>query len=135
MATTQVFGPGTTPGTGGSLPAEVRIAYDRRLLKAARPNLIHAQFCEDRPIPKNAGTTMQMRRFELLNPAITALTEGVTPTGNTLTVTPITVGLAQYGDFIQVSDVLTWSAIDPILTQAADILGCSTQTDEQLERV
>ncbi|MEO7899631.1 MAG: N4-gp56 family major capsid protein, partial [Capsulimonas sp.] len=130
-----VFGPGTTPGAGGSLPAEVRIAYDRRLLKAARPNLIHAQFANDRPIDKNAGTTMQMRRFELLAPATSPLSEGVTPTGNNLTVTPVTVGIAQYGDFIQVSDVLTWSAIDPILTQAADILGFQAgQTIDQLAR-
>ncbi len=97
MATTLVFGPGTTPGSGGSLPNEVRIAYQNRLLKAARPNLIHAQFCDDNPIPKGTGTTMQMRRFELLTPATTALTEGVTPGGNTLTVNAVTVSVAQYG--------------------------------------
>lgn len=133
MATTEVFGAGTTPGAGGSLPAEVRQAYDARLLKAARPILIHAQFCDDRPIPKNVGTTMNMRRFELLSVATTALTEGITPVGNKLVVTNVPVSVAQYGDFVQVSDVLTWSAIDPILTEAADVLGFqSGQTLDQL---
>lgn len=134
-ASTMVYGPGTTPGAGGSLPAEVRQMYDARLLKAARPILIHAQFCEDRPIPKNVGSTMNMRRFELLAPATTVLTEGVTPDNIGLTVTNVPVSVAQYGTWVQVSDVLTWQAIDPVLTEAADLLGFQAgQTIDYLAR-
>lgn len=135
MADIMVFGPGTTPGSGGSLPAEVRQAYAVRLLLAARPALVHAQFCDDKPIPKMTGTTMHMRRFELLTPAVTPLTEGVTPAGNQLTVTDVPVSIQQFGDFITLSDMFSWVAIDPILTEAADVLGFQAgQTLDQLSR-
>lgn len=134
-AATQVFGPGTTPGAGGSIPAEVRQSYNTRLLLAAKPDLIHAQFADDEPIPKGEGTTMQMRRWELLSVATTPLTEGVTPTGNQATVTPITVSIAQYGDYIQASDVMTWAAIDPVMNQYIDLLAFqASQTIDILAR-
>jgi N4-gp56 family major capsid protein len=135
MANVMVFGPGTTPGQGGTLPPEVRQAYAVQLLLAARPALVHAQFCDDKPIPKMSGTTMHMRRFELLTPATTPLTEGVTPAGNTLTVTDVPVSIQQFGDFIVLSDMFSWVAIDPILTEAADVLGFQAgQTLDQLSR-
>ena len=135
MANTMVFGPGSTPGSGGTLPPEVRQAYATQLLLAARPALIHSQFCDDKPIPKNSGTTMHMRRFELLSPAMTPLTEGVTPPGNTLVVTDVPVSIQQFGDFITLSDMFSWVAIDPILTEAADVLGFQAgQTLDQVSR-
>jgi N4-gp56 family major capsid protein len=134
-AATQVFGPGTTPGSGGSIPAEVRQSYNTRLLLAAKPDLIHAQFADDQPIPKGEGTTMQMRRWELLPVATTPLTEGVTPTGNQATVTPVMVSIAQYGDYIQASDVMTWAAIDPVMNQYIDLLAFqASQTIDVLAR-
>lgn len=135
MANVMVFGPGTTPLQGGTIPAEVRQAYATMLLLAARPALVHAQFCDDKPIPKNSGTTMHMRRFELLTPAMTPLSEGVTPAGNTLTVTDVPVSIQQFGDYVIISDLFSWVAIDPILTEAADILGFQAgQTLDQLSR-
>lgn len=125
MSTTMTFGPGTTPGQGGTIPAEVRQAYDTRLLLAARPALVHAAFCDDKPIPKHQGTTMHMRRFELLTVATAPvpLVEGVTPTSETLTVTDVPVSIAQYGSYVQVSDYFSMVAIDDILLEAADLLG------------
>jgi N4-gp56 family major capsid protein len=122
-STVNTFGPGTTPGSGGTMPSEVRISYAKRMLIAARPKLVHAQFALDNPIDKNQGSTMQMRRFELIPPATTALVEGVTPNGSKLQNTPITVGVQQFGAYVTMSDVLTWTSIDPIMTGAADILG------------
>lgn len=113
----------TITTTTSTLSPEVRTAYDTRLLEAARPKLIFAQFGDKRPVPKNQGKFIQLRRFELLPSATVPLTEGVTPNGNTLTVTQVNLGVQQYGDFIQVSDVVTWVDIDPILTEGADILG------------
>lgn len=135
MANVMTFGPGTTPGAGGTLPAEVRQAYAVTLLLAARPALVHAQFCDDKPIPKNSGTTMHMRRFELLTPAVTPLSEGITPAGNQLTMTDVPVSIQQFGDFVTLSDMFSWVAIDPILTEAADILGFQAgQTLDNLSR-
>lgn len=133
--TTTIFGPGTTSGSGGSLPAEVRQAYDANLLKAAEPRLIHAQFCTDHPIPKNQGTTSNMRRWELVTPNTTALTEGVTPPSNAATVTNVTVAVSQYGDWLLVTEFAQWTMIDDVLVEFGKRLGQSSgQGIDQLSR-
>lgn len=113
----------TLTTTTATMSAEVRTAYDLRLLQAARPKLIFAQFGSKRPIPKGQGKFIQLRRVELIPAATVPLSEGVTPAGNTLVISQVNLGIQQYGDYIQVSDVLTWVDIDPILTEGADILG------------
>lgn len=130
-----VEGPGTTPGQGGTLPGEVRQFYSNRLLIAAKPRLAHVQFCDDQPIPKHYGTTINMRRFELLSTNTTALTEGVTPTGTQLTMSTVAVTLAQYGSFVTLSDWFDMTAIDDILVEANDKLGfMAGQTLDQIAR-
>ena len=65
------FGPGTTPLNGGSLPAEVRQGYDAKLLRAAMPALVHSQFCEDKPIDKHQGNTLNTVSYtHLLEPLV-----------------------------------------------------------------
>jgi N4-gp56 family major capsid protein len=55
--------------------------------------------------------------------AITPLTEGVTPSGSTLANHDYTVQLAQYGDFITITDVIQDTHTDNVLQEATDILG------------
>ena len=63
------------------------------------------------------------RRFESLQPTGTPLVEGVTPDGKKLTVTEIKAIVEQYGDYIEITDRVDTTGIDPVLTEAADILG------------
>ena len=61
-----------------------------------------------------------------LNPfpkASTALTEGVTPDGNSLNVSTVTATVHQYGDYIVQSDVLELTALDNTVLEAAKLLG------------
>jgi N4-gp56 family major capsid protein len=51
------------------------------------------------------------------------LTEGVTPAGSQLSVTDITATVAQYGDYITVTDVVTYESEDAVLMEAAEIMG------------
>ena len=41
--------------TDSKLSAENKTFYDRALVEEAGPNLIHGQFGQKRPIPKNGG--------------------------------------------------------------------------------
>lgn len=107
----------------GGLSAELQTFYDKTLLKRMLPELVHGQFAQKRPIPKNGGKTINFRKFSPLAAATTPLTEGVTPAGNSLNVTAITASVSQYGDFIEISDVLDMTAIDPILTETGMLLG------------
>lgn len=109
--------------TQGSLAPTVQTYYDKKLLARLLPMLVHMKYAQKRPIPKNGGKSINFRRFSPLAPATTPLTEGVTPAGNSLTITEIEATLAQYGDFIEISDVLDMVAIDPVLDETAELLG------------
>lgn len=107
----------------GALSAESKTAYDRALLQRALPQLVHAQFAQQRPLGRRQGKTIEFRKFASLAPATTPLTEGVTPAGNSLSVSAITASINQYGDWLSGSDLLDLTSIDPILAETADLLG------------
>jgi N4-gp56 family major capsid protein len=110
--------------TRTEIPQEVNNFYDRVLLERALPALVHTRFAQVRDIPRNAGTNViKFRRYGSLTANTTALTEGVTPTGTSLSVTDITATVLQYGDYVTLTDVVEYETYDPILTETADILG------------
>lgn len=105
------------------LTAENKTFYERTLLKRLIPNLYFYRFGQKKPIPEHEGDTINFRRFNSLNPATTALTEGVTPSGSNLSISTVTAQAAQYGDFVEISDKLDMAGIDPVLTETAEVLG------------
>ncbi len=110
--------------TRTEIPAEVNNFYDRTLLMRAVPLLLHTKFAQVRDIPKNGGTdTIKFRRYTNLNAATTALTEGITPAGSSLSVTDVTATALQYGDFITLTDKVQFLTPDPILTETSQLLG------------
>ena len=105
------------------LSAEMKTFYDMTLIDEATANLVHDQFGQKRPIPKNGGKTIEFRKFAPLAKALTPLTEGVTPDGKSLEVSTITAEVAQYGDFITQSDVLELTSLDNTILEATKLLG------------
>lgn len=105
------------------LSAEMKTFYDMTLIDEAQAALVHDQFGQKRPIPKNGGKTIEFRKFAALAKATTPLTEGVTPDGKGLTVSTITATVAQYGDYITQSDVLELTALDNTILEATKLLG------------
>lgn len=101
----------------------VQAFYDRNLLARAQPAEVHGRFGQKRPIAKRNGNQIKFRRYSQLAAASTALTEGVTPAGSSLAVTDITATLAQYGDFITLSDMVSMTNQDAVVTEATDVLG------------
>lgn len=108
---------------GNDLSPEMKTYYDMRLIDMAEPNLVYDQFGVKRPIPRNGGKTIEFRKYSPLDKALTKLTEGVTPHGNKLDVTTITATVEQYGDYIEISDVLDMTAIDRNVEEATQLLG------------
>lgn len=109
--------------TSSVLPPAIQAFYDRNLLSRAQPNDVHGRFGQKRPISLRSGNQIKFRRYSQLAAATTALVEGVTPTGSALAVTDITSPLAQYGDFITLTDMVSWTNQDPVVTEATDVLG------------
>ena len=105
------------------LSPEMKTFYDMTLIDEASANLVHDQFGQKRPIPKNGGKTIEFRKFAPLAKAITPLTEGVTPDGKSMTVSTITATVSQYGDYITQSDVLELTSLDNTIIEATKLLG------------
>ncbi len=101
-----------------SLSAEMKTFYDKTLITLASANLVHEQFGQKRPIPANNGKTIQFRKFSRLPKALTAITEGITPAGNKLSVTGVTCTVDQYGDYIEQTDMLELTAVDNTIVEA-----------------
>lgn len=122
--------------TRSNVPVEIDAFYDRNLLFRATPLLVHTKFAQVRDIPRNAGSGLiRFRKYGNLTAATTPLTEGVTPDGQALSVTDITATVAQYGDYVVVTDVLDYESQDPILMEAGEILGDQAgDTLDQLTR-
>lgn len=117
---------GNTTGsntTGNDLSTEMKTYYSDYLIDMAGPLLVHDQFGQKHPIPKNGGKTIEFRKYSPLAKATTALTEGVTPDGQALDVSAITATVDQYGGWIQLPDMLLLTAIDNNMIQATQLLG------------
>jgi len=109
-----------------------------RMLKRAMPYLHLEKFGQVYPLPTNSTQTAKFRRYFLVGAtgaagsgsgnffipiATTPLTEGVTPSGNKLANVDYTVTLAQYGDYITITDVVMDTHTDQVLQAATDVLG------------
>lgn len=117
-----------------------------RMLKRAMPYLHLEKFGQVYPLPTNSTQTAKFRRYFLqgatgaagpdngggtngggspfyIPVATNPLIEGVTPSGSVLANQDYTVTLAQYGDYVTITDVIEDTHTDPVLQQATDILG------------
>jgi N4-gp56 family major capsid protein len=104
--------------TDSDLSDEMKTYYNKDLIRNAMPKLIHNQFGQKANIPKGGGKTIEFRKYEPLPKATTLLVEGVTPTGRKLKVTKLTSTVKQYGDYVELSDMLLMTAIDNNLVQS-----------------
>ncbi len=97
--------------------------YNRTLLERLIPNLVFLQHGQKKPIPKHEGAVQDFRRFSRLEPATTALTEGITPAGKDLSIINITATVEGYGDYVTISDFIDMAGIDPVVTETIEVLG------------
>jgi N4-gp56 family major capsid protein len=133
MATQTTASVNTGTGAVATKPAAF---YDKLLLKTLRfRSFDHERFAQARPMPKNTGDTVNFRQIGVLAPALTPLTEGVTPTGNSATVTAISATTAQYGDYIEFSDRVDFQMVDPIVAEYVKEQGVqASETKDTLVR-
>ena len=99
--------------------------YDKKLLETAKTRLVHARFGQKRSIPRHGGKRVEFRKYDLFTPDVDTLTlvEGVTPTGQSLTQSKVEAEVAQYGAYVEVSDLLDLTAYDEVLADSAELLG------------
>jgi N4-gp56 family major capsid protein len=120
----QLFAEMNTNTTGSAgLSDEMKTYYSDYLIDNAIPKLVHDQFGQKHPIPKNGGKTIEFRKYSPLPKLLEPIREGYTPDGQSLNMSTIEATVAQYGGYITLSDVLLLTAIDNNLVQATKLLG------------
>ncbi len=107
----------------GVLSSTMQTYYDRKLLMNAKPKLCHQQYGQKVLLPKNSGKAIQFRKWTPFPALLTALTEGVVPDGQSLSMTAITTDIEQYGGYVAVSDLLDMTALDPVINDSVELMG------------
>jgi N4-gp56 family major capsid protein len=81
------------------------------------------KYGDKKNIPTKSGATAQWRRLNSLAVSTTALTEGVTPDGVDLVITPVTATVQQYGNWAKISEFINLVGLDPLMTETSELMG------------
>lgn len=107
----------TNTGTGAN-STKPNAYYDKLLLELlVLSDFYHSKLAQERPMPKNAGDTINFRKITKLTPTLTPLSEGVTPASLNGSVTAISATTAQYGDYLEFTDLIDVTMVDPIIKE------------------
>ena len=117
----------------GDISPRTAAYAEKELLKRGLPFLVLEKFGQAKPLPENSTKVMKFRRYNALPNTPQALTEGVTPTGQNLTVTDVTATLTQYGDKVTITDVILDTHEDQTLNEAVNLLG--EQAAQMIEKM
>lgn len=117
----------------GDISPRTAAYAEKELLKRGLPYLVIEKFGQAKPLPSQSSKVIKFRRYSALPTTPVALTEGVTPAGQTLAATDITATLAQYGDKTTISDVVLDTHEDPVLNEAITLLG--EQSAQMIEKM
>ena len=104
-----------------------------QFLTRALPFLVLEKFGQAYPLPERNTKNIKFRRYEALPATPTTLTEGVTPSSQSLTTTDITATLDQYGSLVTLTDVLIDTSDSEPLRNASEVIG--EQAAEMIERL
>jgi N4-gp56 family major capsid protein len=108
--------------TAAQLPPAVREYYDRLLMMTAYPMLVHTRFAQRRVLPKKKGDRVVFRRYNKMDTVPVPLTDGITPPGASLSATDIIVQAEFYGNFVTITDQVTYTVEDNVLNEASRLL-------------
>ena len=108
--------------TQESMSPTMKVFYDTTLLENARENMIFTQFGKKQPMK---GNKVEWRKFNTFKKALTPLTEGVIPTGQTFGMTKIEGEITQHGDFTPISDRLELESYDDVIFGATEEMGAA----------
>lgn len=124
-ATSQMVNPinvTTQNSSGKDMSPTMKEFYNTALLENAREEMIFTQFGKKTPMK---GNKCEWRKFNTFDKALTPLTEGAIPTGQTFGMTKIEAATTQHGDFVAVSDRLELESYDDVIFGATEEMGAT----------
>ena len=118
--------------TQSSMSPTMKTFYDTALLENAREVMVFTQFGEKVPLK---GNKVEWRKYNTFAKALTPLTEGVIPTGQTFGMTKIEAETTQHGDYTAITDRLELESYDDVIFGATEEMGAAEgETFETLTR-
>lgn len=117
----------------GDISPRTAAYAEKELLKRGLPFLVLEKFGQAKALPASNSKVIKFRRYNPLPNTPVALSEGVTPTSQNLTVTDVTATLVQYGGLTTLTDVVLDTHEDPVLNEAVAILG--EQAAQMIEKM
>ncbi len=117
----------------GDISPRTAALASKDLLKRGDPLLCLGRLGQSKPLPERASKSITFRRYTALSLATTPLTEGVTPAGQKLSKEDITATVQQYGDFVEISDVIADTHEDPVLQETMGL--CGEQAAQTVETI
>ena len=117
----------------GSISPRTGVMAAAQLLKRAENQIVLPRVMQNHPMPKNKSDTVKFRRYSAFAAATTPLTEGVKPTGKTITFADMSAQLKQYGDYVEITDKIADMHEDPVLKEMMAV--CGEQAGETVEKI
>ena len=113
--------------------ANLYLYYVKKLLSVLEPRLVLHPLGRAVSMPKGMGTQVKWLRYSRIDGYTTPLTEGTVPTEISVSTANVLANIQQYGQFAKVSDLLSMTAIDPVLKSLSERFGRGAATTiEQL---
>ena len=99
------------------------IYYKKKALDRLQKKFVFRALCDKDNLPKQSGRTVQFFRYSNFTANTTPTTEGTVGSSLSLTTKILGATVSQYSAFITIADFLQDTAIDPMVTNAAELLG------------
>lgn len=117
------YAPATNTTNTASLAHLATVYYERTGLDRLMKRFVFRSATVPDIMPRRSGKTIQFYRYSNFGANTTPSSEGTVGTGLSLTTSVISATVSEYSDFITISTLLDETAIDPITSNAADVLG------------
>jgi N4-gp56 family major capsid protein len=108
--------------------ANLHVYYEKKLLSTLEPRLVLFNLGKKQRLPKGNGKQVKWLRYSRIESSLTPLTEGTAPSEISFTTANVTADVQQFGQFVKISDMLSDTAIDPVLENVMERLGRAAAT-------
>lgn len=113
--------------------ANLHLYYEKKLLSTLEPRLVLMPLGKKQRLPKGNGKQVKWLRYSAIAGSTSPLSEGTPPAEISFSTSNVTANVVQYGQFAKVSDLLSDTAIDPVLENLSERFGiAASKTIEEL---
>jgi len=109
--------------TTSSNASNLHAYYVKKALTTLQPRLQLYKLGRKTALPKGLGVLAKWLIYTKISSSTSTLSEGVAPSEISFTTANVSATVAQYGQFVKVSDLLDMTAIDPVMEQLSELLG------------